>query len=70
MKKIKTLAKFTFTLIEAWFGCLKDVWTDKTLYWSVNETFFRGKDAEENRARFVKDYKQLVEDYRESFINN
>lgn len=44
MKKIYSLYRWTVCCIEAWFGGIRNVWTDEDLFWDLRQTFFYTDD--------------------------
>ncbi len=63
MKKLKGVLLITKHLCIAWIGSIKKVWTNKTVYYTFNQTFFYGISGKENRDLFQSEYKKLVEKY-------
>lgn len=69
MKKIRGVLILFKNLTTAFFQSIKNVNTNEDCFWTINETFFNGTNAKENRDNFQKDYEELVNRYRANFLS-
>jgi hypothetical protein len=60
---LTTLPLMTGQFAISYIRALKEIWTDKSVYWSLDQTFFHGDKPEELKSRrdkFMQDYKNLI----------
>lgn len=57
----KEILEITGKFIEAYSSCMKHMFKGKPFSWTLNATFFHGKDTPKYRDSFQKEYDNLVQ---------
>lgn len=65
LRTIKAFVQFTWNMLVGYFTSLKHIFSAKgNLYWSINETFFRGENAKQNRDEYNRLHKELMKKFK------